>query len=67
MRPDIKAGSSVVHVVEDVLLPRGVGRGAVLPYYPSFESVLAGAKLSTMMAAFQVSWVSHSVAGTCCC
>jgi uncharacterized surface protein with fasciclin (FAS1) repeats len=54
VKPDIEAGNSVVHVVDAVLLPRGVGKGAVLPYYPSFESVLTGAKLSTMMAALQV-------------
>jgi hypothetical protein len=54
VKQDIAAGGSVVHVVDDVLLPRGVGKGAVLRYYPSFESVLTGAKLNTMMTAFQV-------------
>lgn len=54
LKPDIEAGSSVVHIIDDVLLPRGVGKGAVLQYYPSFESVLTGAKLKTMMAALQV-------------
>ncbi|WIA36153.1 hypothetical protein OEZ86_007499 [Tetradesmus obliquus] len=60
LKPDIEAGSSVVHIIDDVLLPRGVGKGAVLQYYPSFESVLTGAKLKTMMAAVQASGITLS-------
>jgi uncharacterized surface protein with fasciclin (FAS1) repeats len=51
---DIKAGASVIHVVDDVLLPAGVGRRPEAPSFPTLAAALEGANLTILAAAVQV-------------
>uniref|UniRef100_A0A383VJS1 FAS1 domain-containing protein n=1 Tax=Tetradesmus obliquus TaxID=3088 RepID=A0A383VJS1_TETOB len=50
---DISAGESVIHILDDVLLPPGVGAKAVAPSFPSLAAVLQGANLTILAAAVQ--------------
>jgi hypothetical protein len=54
--PDVRAGKSVIHVVDDVLLPAGVGRRRTAPRFPSLGAAVEGANLTILAAAIQVWW-----------
>lgn len=52
---DVSAGESVIHILDDVLLPPGVGAKAAAPSFPSLAAALQGANLTILAAAVQVS------------
>jgi hypothetical protein len=57
MTADIRAGASVIHVMDDVLLPAGIGRRAEPPSFPDLSAALEGANLAILAAAVEV-WLT---------
>ncbi|WIA15970.1 hypothetical protein OEZ85_012711 [Tetradesmus obliquus] len=59
---DVSAGESVIHILDDVLLPPGVGAKAAAPSFPSLAAALQGANLTILAAAVQASGITLSPA-----